>query len=349
MTPYRRCARFGRRRPSTSGEGSRLWRERSHSVPRTTRISPSTRSTRSPATGAACNRATSGQASLARVTPWCSLDRGHIDAPIPIWPDLFDEGVEGRLFYFYLFALCLDETVAYLRQRGAPEHIIESTLNVLLRHSATYQRKWGSLGVEAGWWMLIVLRGELPPDRLAAVSPRLPRSRDTLARVVRRGHGARTRPRLSTGRLLTRTPHPSRRGSFSRRARSHVRRGAGGARRALAVSKRRVATCRSWIMDDRSCHGAAARRQPREVPTALRTRARVGGGRRRSPGLRLSPPDDCPQRSSSSNNTGTRGDRRSRARRPLAHSKRLVRLRRFAVNAGLHVCVTFVHFSETFL
>jgi hypothetical protein len=90
-----------------------------------------------------------------------SIDRGNIDAPVPIWSDLYDGGVEGRLFYFYLFALCFDEAVAYLRHQNTPERIIDSTMNILARHSATYERKWGNLGVEAGWWMLIVLRGEL--------------------------------------------------------------------------------------------------------------------------------------------------------------------------------------------
>jgi hypothetical protein len=90
-----------------------------------------------------------------------SNDRGNIDAPIPIWSDLHDQGAEGRLFYFYLFALCLEETVEYLRRLSTPEHVIDSSLNILTQHSATFERKWGSLGVEAGWWMLLVLRGEL--------------------------------------------------------------------------------------------------------------------------------------------------------------------------------------------
>jgi hypothetical protein len=98
---------------------------------------------------------------LAAGSTMVTIDRGKIDAPLPIWPDLNNEGDGGRLFYFYLFALCYDETVAFLRQSGTPEDIIDASVGILTRHSATYERKWGRLGVETGWWILLVLRGEL--------------------------------------------------------------------------------------------------------------------------------------------------------------------------------------------
>ena len=88
-------------------------------------------------------------------------DRGNIDQPLPIWPDLDGEGDVGRLFYFYLGALCYDATVSFLRENATPENVIGSTMNIYRLHAATHLRKQGTLGFDAGWWSLLVLRGEL--------------------------------------------------------------------------------------------------------------------------------------------------------------------------------------------
>jgi hypothetical protein len=98
---------------------------------------------------------------LASLLDFVEAARGKIDAPIPIWRDLDELGASGRLFYFYLFALSDDGARAFLRREGSPEGVIDSTFDVLARHCATHQRKWGSIGVDAGWWMLPVLRGEM--------------------------------------------------------------------------------------------------------------------------------------------------------------------------------------------
>jgi len=87
--------------------------------------------------------------------------RGTIDAPIPIWPDVDDEGPNGRLFYLYLFALAYEGARDFFVAEGTPDRVIERTFEVLARHCATHRRKRGTLGVDAGWWMLPVLRGEL--------------------------------------------------------------------------------------------------------------------------------------------------------------------------------------------
>jgi GNAT-like C-terminal domain/N-acyltransferase N-terminal domain len=98
---------------------------------------------------------------LAALLNTVERQRGNPDALIPIWPDFNDEGPSGRYLYFYLFALGHDGLCEFLAGEGTPEPIIELTLTVLARHARTYRRKWGSIGVNAGWWMLLVLRGEL--------------------------------------------------------------------------------------------------------------------------------------------------------------------------------------------
>jgi hypothetical protein len=89
------------------------------------------------------------------------IDRGFFDAPLPIWPDLDDAGASGRLFYFYVFALDYPRAVEFLERVGTPANVIDATMDVLARHAATHEFKWGTLGVDAGWWMLPVLRGEI--------------------------------------------------------------------------------------------------------------------------------------------------------------------------------------------
>jgi hypothetical protein len=180
-----------------------------------------------------------------------TADRGNFNAPVPIWTDLNDVGDEGRLFYFYLFALCYDETVAYLRQSGTPEDIIDASVGILARHSATYERKWGSLGVETGWWTLLVLRGELLQIGalefhrvtlgVGTLSPEWYDESD--ARAL--GPGFR-RGDPSIGLHISQDANLTP---------ASLDRTFADARRLLGelwpVSQRRLATCRSWTMDDR--------------------------------------------------------------------------------------------------
>jgi hypothetical protein len=98
---------------------------------------------------------------LAALRATVEHQRGDIDAPIAIWPDLEDAGPSGRLLYFYLFALCCRGAREFLTDARCPEEIIDSTLGVLARHAAIHRRKWGTTGVDAGWWMLPTLRGEI--------------------------------------------------------------------------------------------------------------------------------------------------------------------------------------------
>jgi hypothetical protein len=103
--------------------------------------------------------------------PWMSLlaslvtlieeQRGEYDAPLPVWDDLDDAGASGRLLYVYLFAITWRGTERFLREGGCPQAIIERTMSSLSRHADIHVRKWDTVGLDAGWWMLPALRGEL--------------------------------------------------------------------------------------------------------------------------------------------------------------------------------------------
>ena len=98
---------------------------------------------------------------LAAVVEMIEHQRGNADAPIPIWSDLNDSGPCGRLFYFYVFALCASDTRSFLEHDGVPGDVIDATLQIFRRHVDIHRRLHESNGVDAGWWTLLVLRGEL--------------------------------------------------------------------------------------------------------------------------------------------------------------------------------------------
>jgi hypothetical protein len=98
---------------------------------------------------------------LASLVTMVEMQRGRVDATIPIWDDLDDAEPFGRLLYFYLFALCAPGTIDFLRASSCPEDVIASTMSVLVQLSRLHERKWRTFGIETGWWLLPILRGEL--------------------------------------------------------------------------------------------------------------------------------------------------------------------------------------------
>jgi len=98
---------------------------------------------------------------LASLVAWVDQCRGDVDVPIPIWDDLDDAGESGRIFYFYLFAICYDLACGFLSDGGCPSDVIDSTMTVVPRHVQIHERKRGSVGFEPGWWLLPILRGEM--------------------------------------------------------------------------------------------------------------------------------------------------------------------------------------------
>ena len=98
---------------------------------------------------------------LASLVGMVERQRGDIDAPIAIWPDLEDSGVDGRLLFFYVFALAAPGARDFLGAQGVPDDVVDRTLSIVSRQAGLHRRKWGSLGVDAGWWLLVTLRGEI--------------------------------------------------------------------------------------------------------------------------------------------------------------------------------------------
>ncbi len=201
--------------------------------------------------GAKRRRATSGRACWPWGAPWWPVTGGTSTDPCRSGRTFDDQGDVGRLFYFYLAALCYDDTVAFLRENATPENVIESTMNIYRLHATTHLRKQGTLGFDAGWWSLLVLRGEL----LAIGSLQFHR--------VNLGVGT-----LAPEWYDSNDPHATlpgfRRGDAS--VGVHIPQGADltpttlertfdEARRLLArawpTNARRLATCRSWMLDER--------------------------------------------------------------------------------------------------
>ncbi len=98
---------------------------------------------------------------LAAVLHSIEVERGEVGAPVVIWSDLDAAGTSGRYFFLYLFAVAYEGLLNFLELATTPLDVIERTGSVLARHCATHQRKWGTPGVDAGWWMVLILRAEL--------------------------------------------------------------------------------------------------------------------------------------------------------------------------------------------
>jgi hypothetical protein len=98
---------------------------------------------------------------LASLVTMIEAQRGDVDATIPIWDDLADAGPPGRLFYFYLYVLCAAGTIHFLEAANCRADVIDSTMATLRRLAVIHDRKWHTLGVDPGWWLIPILRGEL--------------------------------------------------------------------------------------------------------------------------------------------------------------------------------------------
>lgn len=199
---------------------------------------------------------------LRRSARWLSLlaamdaridrDRGDIDAPIVIWDDLDDVGESGRLVVFYLVAIQLRKMFAHHERVGVPRDVSLATLGALARHAETHSLKHATTGIDAAWWMQPILRGEILQIGslkfhlvhlgvgTLSPSPWLDEREATA-----RGEGFR-RGDLSLG------VHIPARIDLSARALDET---FARAREVLArvwpCPTRRLATCQSWMMDER--------------------------------------------------------------------------------------------------
>jgi hypothetical protein len=188
---------------------------------------------------------------LAQVAGAVEEARGCPTTPLHIWPDLDDAGPAGRLFYLYVIALCAPGARAYLRARRVPEDVIDSTMASFVHHAAIHRRKFGTPGVDAGWWQLLALRGELLEiGRLqyhyvvTGVSTLSPSPWYDEAEVAARGPGFR-RGDVQFGLHIPEGPgfDPVNLDASLDQAR-HV------LGSVWPTDRRRLATCTSWLLDD---------------------------------------------------------------------------------------------------
>jgi len=186
--------------------------------------------------------------------------RGVPTAPVFIWPDLDGLDPAGRLFYLHVIALCAPGARAYLAGVGVPEDVIDSTFSSFVHHAAIHRRKHGSAGVDAGWWQLLALRGELLEiGRLqfhylvTGESTLCPVPWYDEADAAALGAGFR-RGDAQLGLHIPEGPgfDPVTLDATLARAREVIS-------RAWPTDRRRVASCMSWLLDDHLGEYLAAR------------------------------------------------------------------------------------------
>ncbi|HEY5304268.1 MAG TPA: acyltransferase domain-containing protein [Acidimicrobiales bacterium] len=189
---------------------------------------------------------------LAAMVSFVRRDRGSVDAPLVVWDDLDDHGASGRLLYYYLFALLASELRELHRSCGVPVDVSDATVEALARHGETHRLKWGTTGVDAGWWMVPILRGEILQVRSLkfhrvhlGVGGLAPHPWLDAAAMSQRGEGFRVGD-LSVGiHIPARTDlSPGALDATFIRAREVLS-------RVWPTSTRRLATCQSWMMDER--------------------------------------------------------------------------------------------------
>lgn len=178
--------------------------------------------------------------------------RGRIDAPIALFDDLDDDGPSGRLLGYYLFALQAGAMRTHHHAHGLPEDVSEATSGALARHGETHWRKHGTLGIDATWWLLLILRGEIVQVgslkfhryRLG-VGTLTPRPWLDAPTIARRGEGFRPGDPALGVHIPARTDlSPAALDATFARAREVLS-------VAWPSTTRRLATCQSWMMDDR--------------------------------------------------------------------------------------------------
>ena len=206
---------------------------------------------------------------LAALVSCVERDRGNIDAPIAIWEDLDEYGPSGRLLYYYLFALEIRELRAWYESIGVPEDVSAASIGALARHGETHFLKHGTHGVDAGWWMIPILRAEILQVRSLKfhrlhldVGTLAPRPWLDVLDAEAMGEGFRPGDE-SLGIHI-----PARIDLSAEELDATFARARDVLARVWPCATRRIATCQSWMMDDR-------------LPAALGEESRIVGFQRR--------------------------------------------------------------------
>lgn len=88
---------------------------------------------------------------------------GDVAAPRGNWP-CFEGAVHGRERRCHVLHVALavvPHTITFLTAAGVPEQIAWASVGDVARHAAIHRRVHGLTGIEADWWVAVSLRGEL--------------------------------------------------------------------------------------------------------------------------------------------------------------------------------------------
>ncbi|HLN04676.1 MAG TPA: acyltransferase domain-containing protein [Acidimicrobiales bacterium] len=175
-------------------------------------------------------------------------------APPEWWPQLPAHlGAAGRSFYVHLYLAMLPETLAWHRRHGVPETVSWATLADLGRHMAIHRRIYGSTGVDAPWWMMLHLRGELLECGRLQYDRHLIGLPHEIAWYGEAGALALgTGFRIGDPALGIHIPEAGPLSPDACDASLHQARSLFG--RCFPEANRRIATCTSWLLDDQLQH-----------------------------------------------------------------------------------------------
>jgi hypothetical protein len=88
-------------------------------------------------------------------------DIGHLDA-MRRTPSLPVElGVQGRLFWVFVYLVAVDHLRRWHREHGVTDQVSIDTLADLGQHVRLYRRRTGSVGFDTQWWLSLHFRGGL--------------------------------------------------------------------------------------------------------------------------------------------------------------------------------------------
>jgi hypothetical protein len=188
---------------------------------------------------------------LARLLTHLESARGNPDAPSPIFDDPDDGPAHRRLLYAYLLALAVPDLVVQLEAEGVPGDVLDATLRSFSRHAQIHQRALGTFGINAGWWQLLTLRGELLDiGRLQYHRVRIARGTFSPSPWYDEAEATRRGPGFRPGDESVGLHIPEGLGLDPDTVAASLARASEVLPAVWPVAQRRLLTCSSWLLDD---------------------------------------------------------------------------------------------------
>ncbi len=140
---------------------------------------------------------------LASVFAMIQRQRGDLDAPVPIWPDLDAAGVERSIFLLLSFCTVCREHARDIHEPAHSERSDRAHDEYPCASQRYARSEYGTVGVETGWWLIPTLRAERLHIGYTAVSLRHRGRRHAVSEpLVRRRRSGVAGTRLSTRRCF---------------------------------------------------------------------------------------------------------------------------------------------------